>query len=1047
MKTIKQPSYFNSRINHRITFILALLSCITLTFIMLTLLMSKAHAEEPYRFDRLWPRLAQPWYFSEPNDVAISPNGLVYVADTDFNRIQVFSADGVFIRSWGRKGSGEAEFDAPQGIAVSGDFVYVADSGNARIQVFEADGKFFDIWGSKGSGADELDAPQGIAVSGNLVYVSDSGNDRIQVIDAEEGTFIDTWGSKGSGTDELDAPQGIAVSDGLVYVADSGNARIQVIATDVGFISNWGRSGSGNGEFGIPQGIAVSGGLVYVADSGNAQDDSGNARIQIFDAEGNFMFTWQSKGPGDDEFDSPQGIAVNGDFVYVADGRNHRIQVFTPEGKSIRTWGRAGSEHEEFNFPTGIAVSGDFVYVADGRNHRIQVFTAEGEFIRTWGRAGSEKGEFNFPTGVAVSGDSVYVADASNDRIQVFNAKGKFIRSWGRAGSEKGEFNFPTEIAVSGNLVYVADSGNKRIQIFTAEGDFIRTLRRDRLGEGEFSFPAGIAVSASGLVSVSDGENNRIQVFDIAGEFLESISLKGSDPGQLNFPSAVAFNSEGALFVADIGNNRIQKFVRGERPIMKKLRKAIILAGGGPSKGSYSNQIWNETEILSKKARRALKRQDFQKGEIKFLTAGNTKSDLDGNGKLDDLEYASLNNLEQAITQWAVDADNVVIYLIDHGGPGIFAINDKETLKETELTAWVNILNEKIPGKVTLIIEACKSASFLKPLANKNKRINLISSTNADQPNTVSNGGFNSFSFFFWSAINFDNDLQKAYRAGKLGIKRPRINGEQEIPQDPHLDSDGDQQFNTDDDFTTLADFCLGKCTDFSPTPPTIVNPTAPTELNGATVATLSMRVKSKEPILRAWVVIKPPDFKHPNSNEPISDLPEFALECDDNKLCTTSLDTFNVNGKYVITYFVLDTKLQLAPPKPIILTQKQGMPINECTLDADGSGSFDALTDGLLSIRYMFGIRGDSLIKDAVANVCTTCSVAEIETILEQCGSAGTSDIDGNGQVDALTDGLLIIRYLFGLRGDSLINGSVANNCSRCTAPEIEAYMQGLMP
>ena len=76
--------------------------------------------------------------------------------------------------------------------------------------------------------------------------------------------------------------------------------RIQVIATDVGFIRSWGRSGSGNGEFGIPQGIAVSvSGLVYVADSGNAQDDSGNARIQVFDAEGGFMFSWQSKGPGD----------------------------------------------------------------------------------------------------------------------------------------------------------------------------------------------------------------------------------------------------------------------------------------------------------------------------------------------------------------------------------------------------------------------------------------------------------------------------------------------------------------------------------------------------------------------------------------------------------------------------------------------------------------------------------------------------------------------------------------------------------------------------
>ena len=49
-------------------------------------------------------------------------------------------------------------------------------------------------------------------------------------------------------------------------------------------------------------------------------------------------------------------------------------------------------------------------------------------------------------------------------------------------------------------------------------------------------------------------------------------------------------------------------------------------------------------------------------------------------------------------------------------------------------------LNEKIPGKVTLIIEACKSASFLKPLANKIKRINLISSADADQAaNTISN--------------------------------------------------------------------------------------------------------------------------------------------------------------------------------------------------------------------------------------------------------------------------------------------------------------------
>ncbi len=118
-----------------------------------------------------------------------------------------------------------------------------------------------------------------------------------------------------------------------------------------------------------------------------------------------------------------------------------------------------------------------------------------------------------------------------------------------------------------------------------------------------------------------------------------------------------------------------------------------------------------------------------------------------------------------------------------------------------------------------------------------------------------------------------------------------------------------------------------------------------------------------------------------------------------------------------------------------------------ECKLDSDGNGSVDALTDGLLFIRYLFGIRGESLVENATANDCTNCSAAEIEPIVEQCGTEGISDIDGNGQVDALTDGLLIIRYLFGIRGDSLIERSVANDCSRCVAVEIESYIQGLIP
>jgi hypothetical protein len=115
------------------------------------------------------------------------------------------------------------------------------------------------------------------------------------------------------------------------------------------------------------------------------------------------------------------------------------------------------------------------------------------------------------------------------------------------------------------------------------------------------------------------------------------------------------------------------------------------------------------------------------------------------------------------------------------------------------------------------------------------------------------------------------------------------------------------------------------------------------------------------------------------------------------------------------------------------------------CTLDIDGNGQYDALTDGILILRYLFGFRGATLIDGAVAPDCTRCTAAEIEAYLEGCVSC-CLDIDGNGTEDALTDGILILRYLFGFRGATLIDGAVAPDCTRCTAAEIEAWLEGLM-
>ena len=102
--------------------------------------------------------------------------------------------------------------------------------------------------------------------------------------------------------------------------------------------------------------------------------------------------------------------------------------------------------------------------------------------------------------------------------------------------------------------------------------------------------------------------------------------------------------------------------------------------------------------------------------------------------------------------------------------------------------------------------------------------------------------------------------------------------------------------------------------------------------------------------------------------------------------------------------------------------------------LDVDANGIVDALTDGLLILRYLFGFRGSTLITGAVASNATRSSSVNIETYIASIDL----DIDGNGREDALTDGLLILRFLFGFRGETLINGAVAEDAINTLASGI---------
>jgi hypothetical protein len=116
-------------------------------------------------------------------------------------------------------------------------------------------------------------------------------------------------------------------------------------------------------------------------------------------------------------------------------------------------------------------------------------------------------------------------------------------------------------------------------------------------------------------------------------------------------------------------------------------------------------------------------------------------------------------------------------------------------------------------------------------------------------------------------------------------------------------------------------------------------------------------------------------------------------------------------------------------------------------TLDIDDSApgtKYDGPTDGMLALRFMFGLTGTQLSDNATgitANRNSGQIAAYLADILPRL------DIDGNGEVDALTDGILIVRYMFGLTGSALIEGAVGPNAQRGTAPAIETRLQLLTP
>lgn len=496
--------------------------------------------------------------FDSPSDVAIAPDGMVYIADAGNDRIQQFTPPDTFVRLWGSTGSSNGRFSWPSNVAVAQDgTVYVADRWNYRIQHFSPDGTFLGQWGSRGTGDGQFSSPAGMAVANDgTVYVVDSSNHLVQRFDAA-GRFLSKWGSWGFADGQFDRPQDTAIArDGTLYVVDYG-CRVQRFSLSGSFLGKWGGSGNGDGQFRRPSGVAVGpDDTVFVVDAWQGS-------IQRFTGTGGFLGKWGTWGNGDGQFTFPSGVSIGADgTVYIADGGNDRVQRFSPTGSFLGKWGYQSGAEGILEFPQGIAQApDDTIYVADTYNHRIQRYSAVGAFVEAWGTEGDDDGQFDAPGDVSIAPDStVYVADTRNHRIQHFSPTGHFLDKWGSQGNNDGQFSFPSSVAVGPDgTVYVADD-NDRIQRFSATGEYLSKWGSSGSGDGQFGQLEGLSVGFDGTVYAADSLLARIQRFSATGGFLGKWGDQGSGNGQFDWPTGVAVAPDGTVFVSDSDNKRIQRF-------------------------------------------------------------------------------------------------------------------------------------------------------------------------------------------------------------------------------------------------------------------------------------------------------------------------------------------------------------------------------------------------------------------------------------------------------------------------------------------------------
>jgi thiol-disulfide isomerase/thioredoxin len=301
--------------------------------------------------------------------------------------------------------------------------------------------------------------------------------------------------------------------------------------------------------------------------------DSSHHRIVITDLQGKKIAVagTGAEGKADGPFDKatfsdPQGMALMGDTLYVADRKNHMLRALDLKAHIVKAVAGTGEQDREnrsdggpalktgLNSPWDLLAHNGKLFIAMSGHHQIWTYDPKKMFVEPYAGSGAEdladgtlKGScFAQPSGLATDGKNLFVADSEVSAIRqlplngdgnVSTIVGQGLFTFGDKDGQGDEVRLQHALGVAfrDGLLYVADTYNSKIKIIDPNKRTCKTLEFKKTPGGtghQFSEPGGLSF-AGGKLYVADTNAHRIRVVDVMALTLSTLELQGVEPPKL----------------------------------------------------------------------------------------------------------------------------------------------------------------------------------------------------------------------------------------------------------------------------------------------------------------------------------------------------------------------------------------------------------------------------------------------------------------------------------------------------------------------------------